>query len=398
MITILDKHNCCGCEACVQVCPKQCISFTADNEGFSYPKVDEAFCINCGLCEKVCPVLHPYKERTPLKTLAAINENDEVRLASSSGGIFTLLAEQVIGDGGAVFGARFDDQWQVVFDFTETTEGIKAFQGSKYLQAQVGDSFARCKKFLDDGRKVLFSGTQCQIAGLLHFLRKPYDNLLTVDFICHGVPSPLVWQRYLNEVVSIGSRAISDIQFRNKERGWKLFSFKLEYDDDCKSVVMSTPFNDDLYMRAFLANLILRPSCHACPAKSGKSHSDITIADFWGIELVNPDMDDDRGTSLVLVNSEKGNYALPLSLMSFTEEEFDVAIRKNTAWCMPAIQHHRRAEFFSRLSTDKRISSQITFALRPSLRQQISIIKHPRTLAIKLIKSLTGGGAKINIG
>ena len=395
MIQIIDKHNCCGCEACVQVCPKHCINFTPDNEGFSYPQVDELLCINCGLCENVCPVLHPYDERTPQKTYAAINKDDEMRMSSSSGGIFTLLAEKTIDDGGVVFGARFEDQWQVVIDVAETKEAVKAFRGSKYLQARVGDSFLRCKQYLELGRKVLFTGTPCQISALHHFLRKDYDNLLAVDFICHGVPSPLIWHRYLVEVVTVGRSAINDIQFRSKSLGWKLFSFCLDYNKDSQLVTMSSSFKENLYMKAFLKNLILRPSCHSCPAKSGKSCSDITIADFWGIEQVNPDMDDDRGTSLVLVNSEKGARALPLDLMKFTEENFSAAIASNSAWHKPVPAHHRREEFFQHLSAGKSILKQIAYAMRPTMRQQLSILKHPRKLLQTLLASLSGGGGQI---
>lgn len=397
MIKIEVKHSCCGCEACVQICPQHCISFTPDSEGFSYPNVDETLCIKCGLCEKVCPVLQPYEERTPLKTLAAINKNDDVRMSSSSGGIFTLLAEQVIDEGGVVWGARFDDLWQVIFDYAETKEGLKEFRGSKYLQAKVGDSYARCKQFLDEGRKVLFSGTQCQIAGLLHYLRKPYENLLTVDFICHGVPSPFVWQRYLAEVVSIGNRAVRDIQFRNKMRGWKEFSFAVEFNEDSQTLFMSTPYSKDIYMKAFLSNLILRPSCYSCPAKGGKSHSDITIADFWGIQKVHPDMDDDRGTSLVLVNTDKGSAALPTEAMTLSEEDFYTAIAGNFAWSKPAAPHQRREVFFRNLTANKSIVKQINDALRPTLRQRLSIVKHPRALAMKLIGFLIGGGQKIEL-
>ena len=391
MISITDKHNCCGCEACVQACPKQCIAFNQDEEGFFYPKVDASLCINCGLCEKICPVLHPYEEHTPQKTLSAINKDDEVRMSSSSGGIFTLLAEKTIDEGGVVFGARFDEQWRVVIDVAETKEAVKAFRGSKYLQARVGDSFLRCRQYLDAGRKVLFSGTPCQVSALRHFLRKDYVNLLAVDFICHGVPSPLVWQRYLNEVVIAGCRAIKDIQFRSKSRGWKQFSFAIEYNKDRQSLTMSSPFKEDIYMKSFLKNLILRPSCHSCPAKCGKSHSDITIADFWGIEVVNPKMDDDQGTSLVLINTDKGASSLPSDNIKITEEEFHAAIKKNSAWSNPAAPHHRRAEFFRHLTTEKGIIKQIAYALRPTIRQRMTLIKHPRTLIKKLLQSLMGG-------
>src|SRR5574344_829304 len=164
MINITDKHNCCGCSACASICPKHCITMQADNEGFLYPKVNETDCIDCGLCEKVCHELHPFEERKPEKVYAAINKDQEVRLKSSSGGIFYLLAEKTIAEGGVVFGARFDEQWQVVIDYAETMEGVKAFMCSKYVHARMATAYTDAKRFLTDGRKVLFSNTPCQMA------------------------------------------------------------------------------------------------------------------------------------------------------------------------------------------------------------------------------------------
>ena len=180
MIDKKEKNNCCGCGACVQICPKQCISMAADNEGFLYPQVNSAICIDCGLCEKVCPVINQSAPREPLVVYAAKNNNEDIRLKSSSGGIFTLLAEKVIEEGGVVFGAKFDADWNVIHDYTETIEGLAAFRGSKYVQSIIDDNFKTAKQFLNNGRKVLFSGTPCQIAGLKKYLRKEYDNLLVV--------------------------------------------------------------------------------------------------------------------------------------------------------------------------------------------------------------------------
>lgn len=205
MISIKDKQDCCGCGACAARCPKQCITLQRDSEGFLYPQVDAQLCIECGLCEKVCPVLHQApKEQHPRQTLAAVNRDESVRETSSSGGVFTLLAEKVLARGGVVFGARYDEQWQVVIDYTESIEGLAAFRGSKYVQARTADTFKQCEAFLKAGRQVLYSGTPCQIAGLHRFLRKSYPNLLAVDFICHGTPSPKVWSKYLDEVVAAG--------------------------------------------------------------------------------------------------------------------------------------------------------------------------------------------------
>ncbi|MCS2450406.1 Coenzyme F420 hydrogenase/dehydrogenase, beta subunit C-terminal domain [Bacteroides thetaiotaomicron] len=173
-----------------------------DEEGFLYPLIDMSFCIECGLCENVCPVINQSEVCSPLKVYAAKNPNEQIRLSSSSGGIFTMLAEQILKENGIVFGARFDEKWEVEHDYADTLDGIAAFRGSKYVQSRIGDSYQRVEDFLRKGRKVLFSGTPCQVAGLKRFLHnKEYDNLLTVDVICHGVPSPLIWRKYLEETI-----------------------------------------------------------------------------------------------------------------------------------------------------------------------------------------------------
>lgn len=327
MIEIEEKKNCCGCNACVQVCPKQCISMKEDREGFLYPEVNQDICVDCHLCERVCPVLNQGKERKPLKVYAAKNKDEEIRRQSSSGGIFTLLAEQVIDEGGVVFGARFNENWEVVHSYTETKDGLAAFRGSKYVQSRIGDNYKKAESFLKSGRKVLFSGTPCQIAGLKLYLRKEYENLQTVDFICHGVPSPGVWREYLKEEIarqcdgknSVLSHPIEKekirikhISFRNKKLGWKKYSFALTLSVPDghgaeNTVLLSEPLNKNLFLRGFLADLYLRPSCYACPAKCLKSGSDVTIGDFWGIERVMPEMDDDKGVSVVMVNRDRFN-------------------------------------------------------------------------------------------
>lgn len=243
MIHITDKQDCCGCNSCVQCCPKSCITMCEDEEGFLYPEVDENVCVDCGLCEKVCPVLHQAEDRKPLAVYAAKNKNEEIRRQSSSGGVFTALAEEVIKDGGVVFGARFDEHWEVKHDYTETVEGLSIFRGSKYVQSRIEDCYQKVEQFLRAGRKVLFSGTPCQVAGLKLFLRKEYNYLLTVDFICHGVPSPGVWREYLKEEtarecgrknsvlshpdIKDQDALIESILFRDKCLGWKKYSFAL---------------------------------------------------------------------------------------------------------------------------------------------------------------------------
>lgn len=393
MITIKDKQQCSGCGACVQKCPKQCISLHEDNEGFLYPRVDTETCIDCSLCEKVCPVENPYETREPLQVLAAINKNENIRMESSSGGIFTLLAEPIIREGGVVFGARFDDEWQVTLDYTETIEGLAAFRGSKYVQARTGETYKQCEQFLKDGRKVLFTGTPCQIAGLHHYLRKQYDNLTTCDFVCHGVPSPKVWRIYLKEVIDGANKAITDVKFRNKDNGWKKFNFKLSYDADSKTTTLSSCHRDNLYMRAFLQDMILRPSCHDCKAKQGRSLSDITIADFWGINNTHPEMDDDKGTGLVIVNTERGKAALNFSLVQYKETTFADATPYNKG-LKPSVKAHRnREKFFLDLDTQEHLSQWIIDCTKPSFNQRFKhTLAFPKCIVKKLIKMAMGGG------
>ena len=338
MIHITDKSQCCGCSACVQRCPKQCISLKEDIEGFLYPIVDEQTCIDCGLCGKVCPIINPNEPREPLKVYAAKHKDDEIRLKSSSGGIFTLLAEQIINEGGVVFGARFDEYWEVIHDYTETKEGLAVFRGSKYVQSRIGNTYQQAENFLKQGRKVMFTGTPCQIAGLKRFLRKEYENLLTVDFVCHGVPSPKVWRMYLDETLArqgigkntvlshamLRQKFIQSIDFRSKSTGWKKYSFalmltKASANGEEKSVLLSSVFSENKFMQAFLGDYILRPSCYKCVCKSGRSGADITLGDFWGIEMIRPDLDDDKGCGLVLnySNCNLTSLAIGLERMSY---------------------------------------------------------------------------------
>lgn len=372
MISSLNKKNCSGCGACSQKCPKQCIKMVADEEGFFYPQVNQSACIDCGLCANICHELHPFEKKTPLQVYAAINKNNDIRIKSSSGGIFSLLAENVINrDNGVVFGAKFDANWQVIIDYSETTEGLELFRGSKYVQAQVGTSYIDAERFLKEGRIVLFSGTPCQIAGLHHFLRRKYDNLLTVDVVCHGVPSPKVWDRYLCEITDNLKNTIQRIEFRDKENGWKRFSLAIDYVKQGEYVHESSWHKANSYMQAFLKNMILRPSCYACKAKYGRSGSDITIADFWGIQQINPGMDDDKGTGLVMINTEKGAKMIDFSQILFHEEKYDDALKYNPAIEKSVVAHPNRNLFFRKLDKSKSVVRLIEKQLRPSLARRI---------------------------
>lgn len=367
---------CTGCSACFNICPKRCINMSEDTEGFLYPQVDTTRCIDCGLCEKVCPALEKHNhKRSPLQIYVGYNIDKAVLLNSSSGGVFTLLAQQIILAGGVVFGAKFNDQWEVVHDYTETIDGLVAFQGSKYVQSRVGHIYCQVKSFLKEGRQVLFSGTPCQIAGLRRFLRKSYDNLLTVDFICHGVPSPGIWKQYLNEII-IGSHDgkskndnthIGKISFRNKRIGWKRYSFFLEFIDQKNSRIINEPLDENDYLRGFIANLYLRPSCHHCNDKGWSSGSDITIADAWGIWEYIPDFDDDKGCSIISVLTLKGEQILQAlkesGMVCVHQVEEDFIRKYNPAAFVSAKAHKKRKAFFKYIRIGKNFHSVINACL-----------------------------------
>ena len=357
-IIIDDKSNCCGCAACVQICPQECISFKEDKEGFRYPIIDNnKVCLECGLCASVCPIINHVATsfHNPLNVYAAKNKDEEIRIKSSSGGVFTLLAENTIREGGVVFGAKFDNNWEVVHDYTETIDGLSSFRGSKYVQSRIEDNYKKAKIFLQKGRRVLFSGTPCQIAGLKRYLKKDYDNLLCVDFVCHGVPSPKVWRYYVNNLCkkfkAINTTHISDVNFREKSRGWKNFSLLISFlskspQEDKVTNIYSIPFSKETFMRLFLENIILRPSCYNCQFRSLSSGADITIGDFWGIEKVDREFDDNKGISLVVNNSEKGKNTLNTKELFLKNCQFEEALKYNSPLVSSCDSHPLRSFFF----------------------------------------------------
>lgn len=354
MINIVEKAKCSGCCACVEICPERCIDLISDAEGFWYPKVNEKQCINCTMCEKVCPITIPKADLRdkPLAAYAAMHKTEDVRLKSSSGGVFSLLATYVLEQGGVVFGAAFDENFNVIHKYIENITELDSLQGSKYVQSLIGDTYRQAEVFLKSGRLVLFSGTPCQIEGLLAYLKKSYENLITQDLICHGVPSPMVWQKYIKYREAIAnSSSVQKISFRSKNTGWKGYSVFFSFENGEKYQVMH---DKDPMMQAFLNNLCLRPSCYECAFKTKARRSDITLADFWGIKNVLPDMDDDKGTSLVLIQSPKGQemFLKIKDSLSFVEVAPDIAISYNSSMTKSATLPKNRNAFLRKISVE----------------------------------------------
>ena len=346
MIDIVDKKDCTGCWACANICHKSCITMKTDKDGFDYPIVNESICIKCKKCINICPILHKQEIQNNPVAYACFNKDGEIRKESSSGGIFTLLAINIIEDNGVVFGARFNDLFEVEHNYVESVEDIKVFRGSKYVQSKIGYTFTEVKKFLEDGRKVLFSGTPCQVGGLKSFLGKEYENLICTDIICHGVPSPLAWDKYKNEISN--GKKINNISFRDKTYGWKDYSFRMDFEDGTRYFEKGA---ENKYIRGFIGDIYLRNSCYQCKFKTLHRESDLTLADFWGIENINKQMDDTKGTSFVIVNSDKGKQILQniRQQIEINKVDLNESIKYNMSAIKSSYNNPRREYFFKKI-------------------------------------------------
>lgn len=353
MPKLAQMDHCTGCAACGSVCPKGAIAMTADADSFLNPVIDPKRCVECGLCEKVCPVVSPVAapQRQP-QAYAAYSVDEAMRLQSSSGGVFTELARQILGQGGAVYGAAYDARFAVRHICVLAEEDLAKLRGAKYAQSDLREIFPEVKVSLDAGQPVLFSGTPCQVAGLKAYLRKDYANLVTVDFVCHSVPSPVAWQEYVKYRAQqdSGGQLPSAINLRGKETGWSRYRYsnRFEYAD---GRAHSAGSGESLYMKLFVGGYISRSSCDNCQFKGYSRVSDVTLGDFWGIWDIAPEMDDNKGTSVVLVQSEKG-----VALMEAIRERLvlkkvslEEASAQNPAMIRTAPVNPRRAEALQKI-------------------------------------------------
>lgn len=304
MINIQDKRKCCGCTACASVCSHQCITMVEDAEGFKYPQVDAEKCVNCGLCEKVCPMLHPESDNEVRNVIGAKHKDAVVRKDSSSGGAFSLLAEEFISNGGVVVGCAMDENLQAKHIICTNKKDIVRLRSSKYVQSNMDGVYPQVRKMLREGRKVLFSGTPCQVAGLRRFLIKPFDNLYFIDILCHGVPSPKLFREYKEMMEAKYKAKANFVSYRCKKKEWKRLYIDLQFQNG-KEYFKSATF--DPYMQLFLGNGSQRNACFHCPFTTTHRQGDISLGDFWGIGRNHPELDDDKGISMILVNSDKGS-------------------------------------------------------------------------------------------
>lgn len=308
MIEIKDKKDCTGCGACYNVCPVNAIKMVEDDEGFKYPVINKEKCINCGLCKRTCPMINvPTKEKNRIKPtiIAAWSKKNEVRLDSTSGGIFSELAKYIYKQKGYVCGAIYNNEWLVEHYVSSNPKDINELRSSKYLQSDINTVFKQIKKLLQKGEFVLICGSPCQIAGFYNFLgKKEYDNLYTCDFICRGMNSPKIFKKYINSLEDKYNSKVKKIKFKNKINGWHNFSTKIDFENG--KTYIGGRYTDS-YMVGYLKyNAFMRPACYDCKFKTLPKISDITLADFWGIENINSKLDNDCGTSMILLNSTKG--------------------------------------------------------------------------------------------
>lgn len=343
-LAAFDK--CTGCEACVQICPKSAISLALKKDGFTFPAIDKEKCIQCKLCTKTCPVLNPIKaDETFNGTVYAAKTLDEdIRKKSSSGGIFYILAKEIIAKNGVVFGAEFADDFSVRHNYADTLKGVSKFQTSKYVQSSIGKSYKECRDFLLKDRYVLFSGTSCQIDGLLHFLGKKFEKLYTVDLICSGNTSPAVWTDYLNFQERKYKSKVKTINFRDKTYSWNMYclSFKFLNDRQYKRIL-----TNDSWGQLFLHHQIQREVCFNCMYKSYKHAADFTLGDFWGVNFEYPELFDNKGLSFVLCHNKKAqDFFNNINQLQVREIPKEVVEKRNVAIIKSPVRPLNREQFW----------------------------------------------------
>lgn len=359
LLSFKRKSNCCGCRACENICPIGAISMNEDVGGFIFPVVDTETCINCGLCEKACPVVNIKKNEKSEYALACYSKDKVIRNDASSGGIFELLARKTIGVGGVVFGAAFDEQLTLKHMYAENLQDLKKLCKSKYIQSDANEVFIKVKQFLLDNRKVLFVGAPCQVSALNNYLGKPFDQLITVDFICHGVPSNKIFKSYKEAEEKKHRGKMTSFSFRVKDGNVKhVHGYSYTIERNGRPKVYKGMFFDNPYYFGFKKYLILRPSCYSCKYCTPERVSDITLADFWGIEDYLKDVDFNKGVSMVLVNSKKGQIAFSALHENIESYQLgiDIAVKSNHCLSAPTMLPQTREKLmidYQRLPFDE---------------------------------------------
>lgn len=350
MIKVKEKKNCCGCAACSQICPQQCIFMKEDEEGFLYPEIDSSQCIDCSLCERICPIIN-YKRPKPECQMAAVvqTKNQEILRQSTSGGAFTAIAEYVIEHDGIVFGVEMDENFNVKHTYTDKKQELYKYRNSKYVQSNIENTFKQVKKFLDDNRMVCFSGTPCQIEGLINYLGgEEYENLILVDVVCRAVPSPGVWRKYIT-YLNQNNEGIKSLRFRDKSLGYQYSTMEIRYQN---GKIAREGIESDSWLRMFFSGMIIRPSCADCKFRSISRRSDFTIWDCFNIYHIDKKFDESLGVTRVFIHSEKGkkifdNIKGNFELRSISTE---IAVKNVTELVVSPQINSKREQFYQDLN------------------------------------------------
>lgn len=399
---ITEKNSCIGCTACMNRCALNAITMQPDDEGFLYPIIDDAKCAGCGKCKNVCPSNNSVFDNlvdsvAEPRVYAAKIKDEEIREISTSGGMFSAIANKVIANNGVIYGAQFDENFKVVHGRAITQEDYTKFMGSKYVQSEMGNTFSLVKVDLEDGKEVLFTGTPCQVAGLYAFLgAKLRDNLITCEIVCHGAPSPLMWKEHLALIVKEKNSKIVNYKNRSKVEGWNCHNehFFLENGKSEYKTKLSQNHKD-----LFYGHFIIRPSCHECKyAEAAPRVADIAIADFWGIDKIMPEFYDNKGTSMIILNTPKGEKVFEeiKEVLEYRESSISDAFKDNHK--KPSKRNPAREQFwkdynangylyvvrkYAGYSTMGKIKRQIKFKIK-ELIQLIGIYEIIHKINLKL--------------
>lgn len=359
---------CNGCHACYNICPVSSLSMEIDDEGFLYPKINKETCINCNLCNKVCPLTKDREVKSKKIAYACYNKDENIRMKSSSGGIFTSISNKVLNENGVVFGAAFNETFEVTHIKVDKEEDLNILRGSKYVQSNINTTFKQVKKYLDEDRMVLFSGTPCQIGGLKSFLGKDYNKLLCIDLICHGVPSPIVWKSYLEEIEK--GKKLNEMTFRDKSKGWSEGILKYTFEDKTEYV---EEYANSKYIKGFIKNCYLRPSCYKCKFKTLDRESDITLGDFWGIENIEPQMNDNKGISICMIHTDKGEEIFNKIKDSIVYKEVNIesAIKENICAIESVKLDKKRKKFYKLYNKNMSIMDAIDKSIEESKEEKL---------------------------
>jgi len=386
MVDKLEKNKCTGCKSCGDICPKKAISFESDENGFWHPKIDKEKCIECGLCEKVCPSISGEKNTnvTQPKVYACWNNDKKIRENSTSGGIFWALGECVINRGGIVVGATYtNDCKNVIHSIAKTKKELEKMMGSKYLQSDTKKIYSSVKNLLKENKLVLFSGTPCQISALNLFLGKEYENLITVDFICRGINSPLAYQKHIEELENKYSSKLKSIQFKNKIKGWRSLGTLYKFENG-KTILLDR--DHSLWMRGYVeGGLFLRSSCYSCKFKGFPRVADISFGDFWGQNKTKEPTDLKLGISAVLINSQKGHVLFEniKNILTVYESSVEELLKGNICITDSVKENPARTKFF-KLLKQKSFSYSVKHAMKEKFARKLK--RRAKIIYISLFK------------